>query len=71
MKSIIGKFAVQSDSFRKICTITNEEVTDKMSIDEKLNSFKPVQISQLKHPIAQPIHKHIFQKLLLYFNKTF
>ena len=47
MKSIIGEFRVQSDSFRKIRTITKEEITDKNSIDEKLNSFKPVQISQL------------------------
>ena len=47
MKSIIGEFGVQSDSFRKIRTITKEEITDKYSIDEKLNSFKPVQISQL------------------------
>ena len=39
MKSIIGKFGVQSDSFPKICTIANEEVTETKSIDEKLNRF--------------------------------
>ena len=39
MKSIIGKFGVQSDSFPKICTTANEEVTDTKSIDEKLNRF--------------------------------
>ena len=39
MKSIIGKFGVQSDSFPKIYTIANEEVTDTKSIDEKLNRF--------------------------------
>ena len=39
MKSIIGKFGVQSDSFPKICTIANEEVTDTKSIDENLSRF--------------------------------
>ena len=39
MKSIIGKFGVQSDSFPKICTIANEEVTGTKSIDENLNRF--------------------------------
>ena len=39
MKSIIGKFGVQSDSFPKICTTANEAVTDTKSIDEKLNRF--------------------------------
>ena len=39
MKSIIGTFRVQNDSFPKSLTIANKEITDKKSIVEKLNSF--------------------------------
>ena len=39
MKSIIGIFRVQNDSFPKSLTFANEEITDKKSIAEKFNSF--------------------------------
>ena len=39
MKSIIGKFRVQNDSFPKSLIIANEEITDKKSIAEKFNNF--------------------------------
>ena len=39
MKSIIGEFRVQNDSFSKSLIIANEEITIKKSIAEKFNSF--------------------------------
>ena len=39
MKSIIGNFRVQIDSFPKSLTIANEEITDKNSIRKKYNCF--------------------------------
>ena len=39
MKSIIGRFRVQIDSFPKSLTIANEEITDKNSIRKKFNCF--------------------------------
>ena len=39
MKSIIGKFRVQNDSFPKNLIIADEEITDKKSIAEKFNNF--------------------------------
>ena len=39
IKSVIGKFRVQNDSFPKRLTIANEENTEKKSIAEKFNSF--------------------------------
>ena len=39
MKFIIGKYKVQNDSFPKSLIIANEEITDKLSIAEKCNSF--------------------------------
>ena len=39
MKSIIGKFRVQKDSFPKSLTIAIEEITDKTSITKKFNWF--------------------------------
>ena len=39
MKFIIGKYRVQNDSFPKSLIIANEEITDKISIARKCNSF--------------------------------
>ena len=39
MNSITEKFRVQNDSFPKSLNIVNEEITNKKSIAEKLNSF--------------------------------
>ena len=39
MKSIIGKFRVQNDSFPKSLIIVNEEITDDKSIADKSNRF--------------------------------
>ena len=39
MKSIIGKFRVQKDSFPKSLTIAIEEITVKTSITKKFNWF--------------------------------
>ena len=39
MKSIIGKFRVQNDSFPKSLIIVNEEITDDKSIADKANRF--------------------------------
>ena len=39
IKSIIGKFRVQNDSFPKSLIIANEDITDKKSVAEKFNSF--------------------------------
>ena len=39
IKSVIGKYRAQNDSFPKSLIIANEEITDKKSIAEKFNSF--------------------------------
>ena len=39
MKSIIGEFRVQNDSFYKSLVIAYKEITNKKLVAEKLNSF--------------------------------
>ena len=48
--------------------VSNEEISDKKSMAEKLNSFF-VQIRQLKHHIAELTLNCIFKILLTFFEK--
>ena len=74
MKSIIGRFRVQIDSFPKSLTIANEEITDKNSISKKFNRFflntgikHHINTKIPKYHIAQPIFSYIFQLSLSFF----
>ena len=71
MKSIIGESRVQNDSFSKSLIIANEEITDKKSIVEKLNSFFANTGTNLaaKIHIALPTVHHIIQISLPFFEK--